>query len=99
LQHNPGKTRQKTVGQSRSSILLVNHERAAGQPGGNAARPANEAAHAEYRGRAASDDDGEGLNEGPGKLDGRNDQRKQTLAAQAAYADPLHADAGGRYDA
>ena len=68
LQHNPGKTRQKTVGHARCGILLVNNKGTAGQPGGNAAGSADEATHAEHRGGTATNNDGERLQQRPADL-------------------------------
>ena len=62
LQHNPGKTRQKTVCQARDGILFVNHERPARQPGGQTAGTADEAAHAEHGGRAMTQHDSSDCN-------------------------------------
>ena len=65
LQHNPGKTRQKTVGQARCGILLVDHEWAPGQPGGNTTGTTDESTHAEYGRGTTTQDDGERLQERP----------------------------------
>ena len=68
MQHNPGKTRQKTVGHARSGILLVNDEGTSRQPGGNTTRSTDETTHAEHRSGTATNNDGERLQQRPADL-------------------------------
>ena len=93
LQHNPGKTRQKTVCEAGRRVLLVNDERPTGEPGSEAARPGYEAAHAENGNGTAAQDDAERLQECPRQLKWCDQQRGDALAAQPLDADPFDVDA------
>jgi hypothetical protein len=99
LQHNPGKTRQKTVSKAGGRILLMNDERPTGQPGSEAAWSGDEATHAQNCGRAATPDNCYCLHESPAKLKRRYQHGEDPLAPQTLNADPLHIDTSGRYDA
>ena len=54
LKHNPGKTRQKSVGQSGDRVLLMNNKRSSCHPCSEATRPADKSAHAKYGCRPAA---------------------------------------------
>jgi len=68
LQHNPGKTRQKTVGHACCGILLVNNQGTPRQPGGDTTRTTDETSHAEHSSRTVTNNDGERLHQRPANL-------------------------------
>ena len=97
LQHDPGKTRQKTVGQACDCVLFVNDERPASQPRGQSAGSADETAHAQYSGRPVPENDAQRLPQRPQQAERRGGEREPALAAQPLHADPLDRDTGGRH--
>jgi hypothetical protein len=68
LQHNPGKTRQKSIGHARSGILFMDHERTARQPGGNTTWSAGESTHTQYSCRTTTNNYAERLQQCPDEL-------------------------------
>ena len=99
LEHDPGKTRQQAVGQSGHGILLMNRKRPAGEPGGDAAGTADEAAHAEHSGGPPAKNDGQRLRQRPDESERRRQDRRETFATQAADGYPFDIDAVLRHHA
>ncbi len=82
FQHLAGQTRQPTIGQTGNGILLVNQQRNAQQPRGNAAGSAYIAAGAENRTRLHSAQHSHGLRHGFDDPQGREQPSLQTLARE-----------------
>jgi hypothetical protein len=93
LEHLGGDARQPAVGHARNGILFMDQQRDAQQPGGDAARAADEAAGTEHRARPQPPQHAGGLHDGLQQSERRGEPGQQSLAAQATHAHPFHRDA------
>ncbi len=91
--------RQAAVGEPGDGVLLVDHQRPARQPGGDAARAGDEAAEPDHHVGWCRRMTASASQSARARRNGAASQFQQALAAQAADAEPLDRDVLGRHQA
>ena len=94
LQYRRRDARQPAIGEARRCVLLVDHQRDALEPRGQATRPGREAAHAEHHRRPHAAEHRQRVEQAAREQQRRHQQLRDALAAQARDAHELDREAG-----